>query len=78
MNITLSAEKRLVEKARQYAKKRNTSLNNLIRDYLKKVVDFDDIQSIADEFEQNALNHGGKSEQGYKFDREEFYDRSGH
>ncbi len=75
MNITLSADKNLIERARKYAKKHNTSLNNLVRDYLQKIVGSSDINSIADEFENNAINYSGMSDPDYKFNREEIYNR---
>lgn len=38
MNITLSADSDLVLQSRQYAEKHRTSLNQLIRDYLRSLV----------------------------------------
>jgi len=35
MNITLSASEKLIEKSREYARRHNTSLNNLIRVFEK-------------------------------------------
>ncbi len=75
MNITLSADKKLIQKVRAYARKRNTSLNNLIREYLQKLASDSDLNAIADEFEHNARSFGGRSENGFRFDREEIYDR---
>ncbi len=75
MNITLSADKSLLDKARQYARKHNTSLNNLVRNYLKKIVNETDVAHNAEEFETNALSYSGKSESGYRFKRVEIYDR---
>ena len=37
MNITLSADETLIAKARAYAQARNTTLNQLIRDYLERI-----------------------------------------
>lgn len=74
MNITLSADKKLIEKSRDYAKNHNTTLNNLIREYLMILV-HEDAESNANEFEQLAYNHSGKSKNDYKFSREEIYDR---
>ena len=76
MNITLSADKTLIEKARRYAKKQNTTLNNLVRAYLKKITGQADDDKNADEFEIIALEHGGKSSKDYKFNREEIYKRA--
>ncbi len=73
MNITLSADKKIIEKARMYARKQNTSLNNLVREYLKKITDHADADKAAEEFESIALEYGGKSGRDYKFNREEIY-----
>jgi len=75
MNITLSADKHLVEKSRKYAKEHNTSLNNLVRDYLKKICGDLDAASSAEEFSNLANTMGGKSPRGYSFNRESIYDR---
>ncbi len=75
MNITLSADKELIEEARKYAKKKQTSLNSLIRELLNKIINNKDTIADADEFESLALNYSGKSEDGYKFDRDEIYQR---
>ncbi|MBN2051212.1 MAG: hypothetical protein JW760_12240 [Spirochaetales bacterium] len=75
MNITLSADESLIEKARMYAGKHKKSLNEMIRDYLKHLVNEGDAAQAAREFEQLALNKGGKSPAGYSFRREEIYDR---
>ncbi len=76
MNITLSADKSLIEKARMYAKKHNTTINNLVREYLRKITNHSDIDKAADEFEAIALEHSGKSSHDYKFNREDIYNRA--
>lgn len=75
MNITLSADESLIERARNYAGKHKTSLNNMIRDYLKRLVNEGDAVQAAREFEQIALTEGGESPAGYTFRRDEMYDR---
>ena len=75
MNITLSADKTLIEKSRAYAKKHNTSLNQLVRDYLTRLADQGEVQETASEFERLALTRSGTSPEGYTFDREEIYSR---
>lgn len=78
MNITLSADKTLIEKSRAYARKHNTSLNQLVRDYLMKLVGQENTEMLAAEFEALSLEYPGKSDQGYRFDRDEIYsDRVG-
>ena len=76
MNITLSADKNLIDKARRYAKKHNTTLNNLVRDYLSKITGHADTTKSADEFAANALERGGRSSKDYKFDRDALYERN--
>jgi hypothetical protein len=75
MNITLSADKDLIEKCRQYAREHNTSLNNLVRDYLKKICGEQDSATNADEFSSLARTMPGRSPKGYRFQRDEIYDR---
>jgi dihydroxyacetone kinase len=75
MNITLSADKSLIEKARVYAKKHNTTINNLVREYLKKITGHSGVDKSAEEFEKIALVHGGKSHHDFKFNREDIYNR---
>ncbi len=75
MNITLSADKETINKSRQYAKKHNTSLNSLIRNYLKKISGESDRKANAQEFAQLAETHAGCSSPGFKFNRNETHNR---
>ena len=75
MNITLSADEKLIMKSLQYAKKLNTTLNNLIREYLKQLVNETDSENAASEFEYLAINKAGRSPEGYKFIRKDIYSR---
>ena len=75
MNITLSADKELIRKAREYAKRQNSSLNNLIRDYLTKLTDEMDASSAAGEFARLSTDFSGKSSEDYTFNRDEIYER---
>lgn len=76
MNITLSADKEVIERSRKYAKKHNTSLNNLVRDFLEKVSGRHDVEANADEFAHLAKSFPGESKSGFRFDRDTLYDRS--
>ena len=76
MNITLSADEQLIRKSREYAAKHHTTLNNLIREYLKKLtVGTDSTTSPAEEFSCMAEQFAGESPVGYRFNREELYNR---
>jgi hypothetical protein len=79
MNITLSADATLVEKVKCVAQKKGTSLNQLIRGYFNQLVDEDDEakerRAAADEFVRVAKNNAGCSSAGWKFNRDDIYDR---
>jgi len=77
MNITLSASENLIEKSREYARRHNTSLNNLIREYLKKLSDssLDNNITAGESFAAMTRTYAGESSPDYHFDREDLYDR---
>lgn len=76
MNITLSADKELIRLARAYAKQQNSTLNALIRKYLKHLVEEADSASAAKEFEYLSTEFAGRSPEGFTFNRNEIYDRN--
>jgi hypothetical protein len=69
MNITLSADGALLDKARKYASSRNTTVNQLIREYLTRLVGETSSEEAAAEFEAVALTMGGRSPDGWRLDR---------
>lgn len=73
MNITLSSDKDLIEKSREYAKKHGTTLNEIIRQYLAKISSDQELSIIAHEFETLATEHAGKSEDNFEFNREDLH-----
>lgn len=76
MNITLSANARLIEKTRQYARKTGTSMNQLVRDYLGQLVETQPGAAVAEEFKRLATEDSGCSPAGYRFDRDAAQRRS--
>jgi hypothetical protein len=76
MNITLSADKELISKCRRYAKEHNTTINQLVRDFLQKTVGSQEPAESAEEFAALAKNMSGKSPKGFRFSRESLYDRN--
>ncbi len=72
-NVTISLEKELIEKGREYARKKGTSLNNLIRELLSNAVDnnshawFDSAIELMDKINLDS--------KGKKWTREEIYER---
>jgi hypothetical protein len=73
MNITLSAEERVVEEARSWAAAHGTSLNALVRDFLARFGADLDREAAAGQFAKNARTGAGRSEAGTKFSRGETY-----
>ena len=69
VNVTLTADEKLVARARAYAVAHNTTLNQLVRDYLGRLTGQLDLQQAAAEFAAIARNQPGRSEEGYRFDR---------
>jgi len=75
MNITLSSDEQTIQKTRAFARRQGVSLNELLRRYMDSVTNSENVESALDEFARNALEHGGQSAPGYRFDREESHRR---
>jgi hypothetical protein len=73
MNVTLSIDDKVVARARKKAKTLGKSLNELVRDYLRKLAGGDDPERSIEEFEH--LSGRGHS-RGWRFNRDEVHDRS--
>jgi hypothetical protein len=70
-NITLSADEKLIEKARKRAKQHKTSLNSEFRKWLKK---YSGENSNADNYSL-IMKHLDYVRAGKKFSRDEFNER---
>lgn len=75
MNITLSADKQLVDKTRAYAKRHGSSMNQMIRDFMERVAGAQDGAAAAADFEIIAREYAGRSSKGYTFNRDEVHRR---
>jgi hypothetical protein len=73
MNITLSIDEQDVDRARKNASAMGTSLNQLVREYIKRVACVDDPERSIAKFER--LSGTGHSK-GWKFNRDELHERS--
>ena len=74
MNITLSVEDELIQRARDKAEVLGTSVNQLVREYLQQLAGKTDPAAEAAEFER--LSHAAQgNSKGWKFDREELHER---
>jgi ribosomal 50S subunit-associated protein YjgA (DUF615 family) len=72
MNLTLSIDERLVQRARKKAGAMGTSLNQLVREYIGKLARSQDIEQVIAEFD--ALSGKGNSG-GLRISREELHER---
>jgi hypothetical protein len=73
VNVTLSIDGQVVERARRKAAALGKSLNQLIREYLQGLAGGDDAERSIAEF--NQLSGRGHS-RGWRFNRNEIHERS--
>ena len=74
MNITLSVDEEVIRAARRRADALGTSVNQLVRDYLRGLAGDADADADAAEFERlSRLAHGDS--RGWKFNRDEIHER---
>ena len=74
MNLTLSVDDDVLQRARQRAEALGTSVNQLVREYLEQLAGKSDPRADADEFERLSRLAQGRS-RGWKFNREELHRR---
>ncbi len=73
MNITLSIDDEVVQRARRRAEAIGTSVNQLVREYLEQLAGRSDPNADAEEFERLSRASTGDS-RGWKFNREELHE----
>ena len=74
MNVTLSLDDDVLQKARRRAEAMGTSVNQLVREYLEQLAGKTDPTVDAAEFERLSRIAKGNSG-GWKFNREELHER---
>ncbi len=74
MNITLSVDEAVIEKARKLASARGTSVNQLVRDYLESLVRPRGTDGFARELRRLTAQGKGRAK-GWRFDRESLHER---
>jgi hypothetical protein len=74
MNVTLSIEDEVIRKARRRAEAMGTSVNQLVREYLKQFAGKTDPNADSEEFVRLSRLARGNS-RGWKFNREELHER---
>lgn len=74
MNLTLSVEKGVVERAREVARRQGSSLNQMIRDYLRMLAGKHGDRSSVDEL-FTLMDASNGSLQGRRIVRDELHAR---
>ncbi len=74
MNVTLSVEDEVIQKARQRAEATGTSVNQLIREYLEQLAGKRNPNADAEQFERLSRMSQGNSRE-WKFNRDELHER---
>jgi hypothetical protein len=77
MNITFSADRKLIENARAKAQAQGQTLNEMIRQYMMRLTGEMDAKQAAEEFATIARDHAGRSDPGFVFDRRAIHSRGG-
>ena len=73
MNVTLSINDDVVERAREVARQQGMSLNSLIRRYLESVAGVSRGEELATQFDELWSERSGRSG-GWRFNREDLYE----
>jgi uncharacterized protein DUF6364 len=74
MNLTLSVDEQLVERARKVARAMGKSLNQLLREYLRNLAGDEDAKRDMEEL--RALSRRGKGRSaGSRFNRQQLHER---
>lgn len=74
MNITLSVDDSVVQRARKAAEGMGMSLNQAVRGYLLELAGDDQVESRVAELEDLSGRSNGHSA-GWRFDRDEVHER---
>ncbi|GAA5235386.1 ribbon-helix-helix protein, CopG family [Verticiella sediminum] len=75
MNITLSIDEKVVERARRVAQASGKSLNQVVREYLEQLAGAQTVETEVAELRELSLTSGGRLA-GWRFDRNEAHERA--
>lgn len=70
MNITLSVDERVAERARKTARNMGKSLNQAVRDYLEQLAGSEELGAQVQAFQRSAEQSPGRLD-GWRFDRDD-------
>ena len=60
MKLTISIDDRVLERVHEFARRRETTLEDLVRDYLKSITGFRSPAETADRILELMREHGGE------------------
>lgn len=72
-NLTLSIDERTLEAAREYATRKGTTVNRMVRDYLTRTVQVGDDDSWVDDLFAELDSRKSKEGKAHSWNREEVY-----
>ena len=73
MNLTLSIDEKLLERARVAAQAQGKSVNQLVREYLEQLSDAKNLESALEDFRKTSgLGH----RKNWRFNRDELHERA--
>lgn len=73
MNLTLSIDEKLLERARIAAQAQGKSVNQMVREYLEQLSGLDSVESLLEDFRKTSGQGHGK---GCRFNRDDLYERT--
>jgi hypothetical protein len=74
MNVTLSVDDQVLERARKLAATMGKSVNQMVREYLERLTSLDDAERDIEELRRLSIDSGGDP-RGWRFDRDEIHER---
>lgn len=74
MNLTLSVDDQILQKARRRAETLGKSVNQLVREYLEQFAGGASLEALAAEFRELSHAPTGNS-RGWKFNRDDIHER---
>lgn len=73
MNLTLSIDKELLERARKAAQAQGKSVNQLVREYLEQLTSTREFDTELAKFKASS---GTGNRRGWRFNRDELHERT--
>jgi len=75
VNVTMSVDERVLERARKKAEALGKSLNQLVREYLERLGGGDEPEKDVAELRRLSKRSAGRS-RGWRYSRDELHERS--